>query len=185
MRKNKFLTMLLLGVMAVSFLASCDDDEPQDVGAEKDKLETYITKHEWFLHSIRQVAKSQELLIDVDGDGKPDKNLDERKECQKDNFTKFNENGTFIENSFNDACSEYGEKAHSIVSSGEWKINGNKLFLELSENEIEEYEISYDYTNESSYNGATKVMELIKTVKINDTNIKVYFTYANKPMANN
>ncbi len=135
MRKNKFLVMLLLGVIAVSFLASChDDDDPKN---EKDKeRKELLTKHPWYLDEIVQ----EKITIDLNEDGKLDykDRYIKIKDCNKDNQHFFKEDGTYIENSFNNACE--GQKAHTNVRKGTWHLEGQKLTITVG-NETEEYKI--------------------------------------------
>ncbi len=136
MRKNKFLVMLLLGVMAVSFLASCDDDDkPED---EHIPLSEIISNHKWFLDSKHQITKPE---LDLNGDGKidsEDRDLSPQGADADDTYS-FKKDGVFERNSFNEVSP--GEEQHTVLVRGTWKIEGNKLIIKETGGDVIEFRI--------------------------------------------
>ncbi len=163
--------MLLLGVMTVSFLASCHEDDPN---APKDiELSDYITNNAWYLRQILQVPYNGNPLVDINGDGVVDRK-DKGKsieECDLDNQRLFKKDKTYEENSFNLAC--YGEEAHTIIDKGTWKIENNKLIITKTSGSEDVYRFETF--------GSKKAFILYKNFKLKNTTYTLSYQFYYEP----
>lgn len=114
--------VLLLMAATLSFVSvSCKKKKEDNTGLPANLRELLVGK-KW-----QVVSEKTDRDVDIDGDGNPDRDIHKlAMECELDNYTVFEDNGSVVESEGNDVCTE------TPAAQIKWTLTDNSTAIAIT-----------------------------------------------------